>query len=400
VDLCTDEVYKLISDLGINFLSYIESQYNELAYGINLLENKNCTVKNLELASKYGIGSVVWLTSGYDDASYLKTISRFSHYSAFAGLNIIDEPYSLTYYDKSVGPVDEITGPGERYQSLTGYANLYGYANLFPYVLDFTQKKTNAEGYEVYREYMREFCQKFNPKVLSWDYYVLNFKSYVNYFKNLEIGRDVAKEFDIPFWTFMQAGDTLSRKGSSATKTTKEEMLWNLNTMLAYGAKGIQYYTLVQTFGAAYDSRTDGYDLNQSGFISITGKKTQYYDQALAVNNQVKAVDHVLVNSDSEAILAIGGAQSETGITKTAYGCLTSATATAQRGAVIGCFNYRGKQAFYVASNSFDEAQTVTLTFDTWHSLNLISDGLDTKVNAIQHQLNLGKGEAVLIVVD
>lgn len=399
-NLCTDEVYKLISDLGINFLNYIESQYNELAYGIALLENKNCTLKNLELASKYGMGSVVWLTSGYGEANYLKTISRFSHYSAFAGLNIIDEPYSLTYYDRNVGPVDEMTGAGERYKALTGYANLYGYANLFPYVLSMTQKKTNAEGYEVYREYMREFCQKFNPKVLSWDHYVLNSKSYKNYFKNLEIGRDVAKEFDIPFWIFMQTGDTLSRKGDNATKTTTEEMLWNLNTALAYGTKGIQYYTLVQTYGAAYDSNTDSYDLEQSGLISVSGEKTRYYDQALAVNNQVKAVDHVLVNSDSEAILAIGGAQSETGITKTAYGCLTSATATAQRGAVIGCFNYRGKQAFYVASNSFEEAQTVTLTFDGTHTLNLISYGLDSTVSANEYQLSLGKGEAVLIVVD
>lgn len=401
-DLCTDKIYKLISDLGINFMNYTESQYNELAYGLSL-ENKNCTIKNLELASKYGIGSIVWLAGSQNENTYLDLISRFSHYSAFSGVYIIDEPETPYYYERKEGkvPVDEFTSAENKYKLMASYTNTYGYANLFPYALSMTGKDNSEEGYEVYRQYMREFCERFNPKVLSWDHYVLNNKPYKNYYKMLQIGSEVAKEFGIPFWTFMQAGDTAGRTGSTATTTTTEEMLWNLNTMLAYGAKGIQYYTLMQRYSAAYVDSTDGYDFDASGLIAVNGEKTKYYDQAIAVNNQVKAVDHVLINSDSKAVLAIGEtAQTETGLSATSYGCLTGATATAARGAIIGCFDYRGKQAFYVASNSFEENQTVTLSFDTAHSLELIADGLNETRTGDSCTLELEKGKGVLIVVD
>jgi hypothetical protein len=245
---------------------------------------------------------------------------------------------------------------------------------------------------------MREFCEKMKPKSLCWDSYPLGSSSndFTYYYKNLKAGRQVAKEYNIPFWAFLQS---FSRDGEP---NTKEEMLWNINTMLAFGLKGVQYYYLVQPH---WDANVSGdgevYDFNFCGLIGANGQKTQYYDHALAVNKQIMAVDHVLMNSDSEKVLAIGWkAKLETGIYDDSYGVLTSATATADRGAIIGCFNYRGKQAFYVSSNSLDESQTVKLTFDKSHSLELISSSINKTVEASEYTLNLTAGEGVLIVVD
>lgn len=395
-NLCTDEVYKAIKDCGFNFLSYIENYFEN--------HNKMGNLKNLEMASKYGLGALV-LRNDYGSNLWPESFSAvaseyFSHYSGYEGIVVCDEPHGDSYpFVTSGNTINAFVGRS----GYTQYANMYGYTNLLPFGMgrELVGDTTLSEDevLEEYKDYMREFCTKIKPKNLCWDYYVLNGTSeatYRRYYKNLSAGRQVAEEFGIPFWAFLQ---THSQRGRI---NTKEEMLWNINTMLAYGLKGVQYYYLVQPYWEATTSAEDGtHDFEYEGVIAANGQKTEYYDHALAANTQIMAVDHVLMNSDSKAVLAIGnGASTETGLTASSYGALTRATATAERGAVIGCFDYRGKQAFYVSSNSFDEAQTVTLTFDTTHTMELISTNLNRTVTANRYNLSLGKGEAVLVVLD
>lgn len=69
---------------------------------------------------------------------------------------------------------------------------------------------------EAYRTYLQTYCNAYQPKFLSYDNYPFEgkmdaiqgtqTKSDYGYFKNLAIVREVAEEYQIPFWTHVQAG--------------------------------------------------------------------------------------------------------------------------------------------------------------------------------------------------
>ncbi len=52
-------------------------------------------------------------------------------------------------------------------------------------------------------------------------------------------GGAAAQEANIPFWTFVQTCSF----NSGRRIPTEADILWQVNTALAYGAKGIQYFT-------------------------------------------------------------------------------------------------------------------------------------------------------------
>ncbi len=263
----------------------------------------------------------------------------------------------------------------------------------------------------IYRNYINT-CVAPGMKYLSWDYYTFDGAAKKSeYFEHLSIMRDESATRGIPFWGFVQAGSrwndaALELPEANTDFPSASEVLWNANTTLAYGAKGIQWFPLIQPFTFAYEDSEDGYDYNRNGLIAANGEKTRWYDYAKAANQQIALVDEYLLYAENLDVLAIGStAQNETGIKKTTYGdLLTGVTAT--RGALIGVFDYQGKTAFYVVNYDTSEsntgADTITLNFNTnqtWevHSTQLAADVSATSGTSCA--LSLNNGGAALVIL-
>lgn len=383
-DLNTDKVFKLIADAGINHLSYT-------------VQNVINREQNLIYGDKYGIGITTFIdVPEMDNAQYAEFLGRFSYHKSFKGLFVWDEPKA-----------SEMSNYAAKSTKANSYSNIFGYTNLFPN----GYSSTDQIGSD-YQAYLDEYCATYNPKMISWDHYVFRSNSSLRdysdvYFTNLSTIRNTAQREGIPFWGFLQLGDPNGVNDTNKSNTithTASQTLWNANTQLAFGAKGIQYFPLVQPYDYAYCNADGKMYYDASGMISANGEKNKYYDYAVNVNRQIKAVDHILMNSDSKAILATERAKTQTGISATSYGSISSVSNTKSGyynyGVIIGCFDYNGREAYYVVNNDKSNATTVTLTLNKTHNYTTYTADATATASGSTYSATLAAGAAVLVVMD
>ena len=384
----TDEVYQKIKESGINLVTWSIDTYGVEGETANVM-------KQLELAEKNDISLFVRdsrLNNASTTADIAAKIADYSQYASFRGLTIVDEPGSS---DGTYGSTERaLNNYATLSKNIDSFANLNAYTNLLP--LD-TSVGTEAN----YKAYLNEYCSTYNPKVLSYDNYPFNnytVKNCSNYFKNLSIIRDKAAEYKIPFWTFVQAG-----AWGSKTTITEAQMKWNLNMNLAFGAKGIQYFPMVEPTGySTYDGK---------GMITESGETTEYYTYIKNLNQWIATVDDVLMNSESKGIMTTGYYANknikENGITTVdTYGKVSSiatnetAVFSLTNGAVAGCFDYNGKTAVYVVNYDVSKAHTITLGLTEATNYRVLKNDGETDASGTSCAISLGAGEAALVVLD
>lgn len=380
----TDEVFKNIKDSGINLVTWSID-----TYGVDG-ETANVT-KQLELADKYGISLFIRdkdLTNDTSDAQIAHNVADYNKYNSFRGLTIMDEPANANYGTSAA----KLSDYNKISTKLNSYLNLNAYVNLLP--LD-AKQGTESE----YINYVDEYCKTYNPKFLSYDDYPFNnniVKNCSNYFKNLSIIRNKAAEYKIPFWSFVQVGAWGSKK-----TITEAQMKWNLNMNLAFGAKGIQYFPMVEPTG---DAQFDG-----KGIFTETGATTEYYAYVQKLNQWVATVDDILMNSESKGIITTGYYANknikENGVaTVDKYGKIASVQTNETgivNGAVVGCFDYNGKTVAYVVNYDASKSHTITLIYsDESTSYRLLKSDGETTMTGSSCAISLGAGEAALVVID
>ena len=287
-------------------------------------------------------------------------------------------------------------GEGTADRNLSNYARMAallnrvsgvaGYINLFPYYS--TIPNVTWEGYESYvQEYMQSIDQQ---KLISFDHYVFDNEEISEYFKNMSLIRDAAEAQNIPFWAFVQAGKSVS----GGNNPSEKQFYWNVNTCLAMGAKGIQYYPMQQP----------GTTVN--GLIYADGSKSVYYNYAKTINKQIANMDHILMNCTHEGIIAVDSrainntADVTCRLSGTSFRELTGVSTNLGMGAIIGCFDYNGKTALYVVNNSTYLSQNITLAFDSAVSLTQYTDNTQSLGSSQNHSISLQPGSAVLLVVE
>ena len=131
------------------------------------------------------------------------------------------------------------------------------------------------------------------------------------------------------------------------------------------------------------------------------GNKTQWYYYAQTINQHIKAIDEVLMNSTHKGVIA-SGEQANKDLEFTT--CVIESGSfnelqSVSGDALVGCFNYQGKTALYVVNHSFEYAQEVKLTFDRVQNLQLIQKAKKADANAIELTLNMAAVEGILIVI-
>jgi len=193
-----------------------------------------------------------------DGAELIRRVeSVYGVHGSLAGYSLYDEP-DYAKFD-TVGKAFQVVrqqAPGR-----------LPYANLLP---DLGRPAGD------YPNYVEQFCQTVQPALISFDRYPLlpdpgSFD--VNYFGNWLDIRDAGLRHNLPTWTYIQSVGT-----NWYRVPTVAEMLWLINVSLAYGCKGIQYFTYWQPDPA----RGEGF---QPALMDLNGQPTALYRGAKTINN-------------------------------------------------------------------------------------------------------------------
>jgi hypothetical protein len=149
------------------------------------------------------------------------------------------------------------------------------YINLFPLYLPDSLYK--AWGVGDYEGYVEKFVETVKPTYISYDHYALMDDGSLRdgYFRNLEIVRRVALRHNIPFWNIV-----LSNAHFHYANPTEGGLRFQAYTTLAYGAKGISYFTY-------FAPDIGNYRLAP---IDQFGNKTATWDYLRSVNMQIHAL--------------------------------------------------------------------------------------------------------------
>ena len=274
--------YQEMADAGFTFV-----------IGGNGVVDKFFSQRLLEVAGQVGIDVIVTdqrvtgrtFSSSHPDEerAYLqKVVEDYIQYPAFAGLNFFDEPGTDRYESLSAATrFLESVAPGK-----------LAYVNLFP-----SYASTGALKASNYEEYVRRFVSEVRPPVLSFDHYPLLLPDgrssdpapiTEDYFYNWAVIRQVALEAGIPTWVFIQSVDYQNHR-----LPTEAEILWQVNVSLAYGAKGIMYFT--------YWTPQSHENFNMA-LISPQGRRTPLYDYARNTNRYLSVIGKVLLPLTSVSV--------------------------------------------------------------------------------------------------
>jgi len=144
------------------------------------------------------------------------------------------------------------------------------YINLFPNYASAAQL-----GAATYDEYLERFVDTVKPRFISYDHYALMDDGSLRggYFSNLESVRRAALANDLPFWNIV-----LSNAHFHYAEPTEGGLRFQAYTTLAYGARGISYFTY-------FAPHIGNYRLAP---IDQFGHRTATWDMLRSVNLQIQ----------------------------------------------------------------------------------------------------------------
>lgn len=172
-----------------------------------------------------------------------------------------------------------------------------GYVNGQPINGDFWfTLNQNIQG-GTYEDYVYRWVSH-APDVLSFDHYPFRLSNgetilTEKYFDNLEIIRRQALYGDIPFWSYIQSVG-ISHEGIKVPE--RSELYFQVYTSLAYGAKGIIYFTYLTPNGTGF----------HGGLLATDGTPNPTYALARELNQEVLKLGPILQNTVSEAVYHTG----------------------------------------------------------------------------------------------
>ncbi len=168
------------------------------------------------------------------------------------------------------------------------------YVNLLP---DYVPPR--LLGTTSYAEYLERFAREVGPQLLSVDYYPFGEqRDRSSFFANLDALRDTARRHDLPFLWIV-----LAMPHGPYRDPTAAELAWQVFHALAYGARGISYFT--------YWTPAMGDDWNARHGIIANGRPTPRYAEVRQLNHTVRALGAALAGwrsiavADSEGAIAL-----------------------------------------------------------------------------------------------
>ncbi len=306
---------------------------------------------------------------------------------AYGGNLIVDEPGTKQF--------SSLAALGKVWKEQPATKNKLMYANMLPSYASENQLINGAGGGSEngkisYTEYIDDYLARVKPPMFSFDFYPFNGNNtdfQRGYFQQIYDVKTRVEKVGIPFWTFAQIGYF---DGENTRRMPESELLWQINTALACGAKGIQYFNYWQPY------EIPG---NNNAFVDKEGNKVYLYDYGVRANRQIAAVDEVLMKSANMGVIQVGNSPDEipAGAKITSFRSLTEATGG---DALVGCFDFRGKTAFYIAANALTKNCTATLRFSETVKAKITVDAVTREETGESLNISLEAGNGALVVLE
>jgi hypothetical protein len=211
------------------------------------------------------------------DAGLNEAVKQYARHPAFWGFYLMDEPGAGKFAD--LAHVNQFL--------LAKEPNCTPYFNLFP-----TYASEQQLGTKTYEEHVERFMKEVKPRVLSYDHYALlkDGTERADYFRNMEIIRAAGLKYGVPYWYIF-----LITPHYGYRDPTEGDLRWQAYTALAYGYKGLLYFTYASV-------KAEGFG---EGIIDLQGRRTKRYDLARKVNAEINALGPLLAGLRSTAVYHI-----------------------------------------------------------------------------------------------
>ena len=212
------DVLKDIRECGFNLAGFVRPENLDLVSKADL----QCLVSD---GTTHVGDAEAQLDQAEIDKRVQALVKRVGDHKATYGYYLRDEPGADAFAGLATvaGIVRELA-PGR-----------WPYINLFP-------NYANAQqlGAATYEEYLEKFVATCRPTQLSYDHYALmdDGSLRAGYFLNLEQMRRTAKQHTLPFWNIV-----LTVAHFNYREVTPADLRFQVFTTLAYGGRGIAYFT-------------------------------------------------------------------------------------------------------------------------------------------------------------
>lgn len=411
-DYITDDIYRKIADCGINAIVQYNSATDLVTkrnlalgekYGVGLFAPSEY-INDLMKDGLNGVGQVPQYDDYFDSARLASDMAEFAEYDSFLGLHLRDEPFVF-----HAGIAKRIM---EEYNAL-GYENRSVFMNLLGYSKSsniYTMYESVTKGDDYYHLYLDDV----NVPMVSSTAYPFDNPTEARlqgHFETMCVQREMGIKYGRPWWRMMQAGSQWNDAGAWMKSAENPfpyegETIWDINMALAFGAKGISFFPLIQP---EWFARAEGgtYDFDRNGVIAADGSPTRWYYYIQKALKQVKAIDHILMNSASMGMIAHGETSQRLaagtadvpnkGIIED--GKFRQLESVSGGDAIVGCFDFKGGTALYVVNMSTSEKQKTTLDFNGNYGYDITQRAKVVSVSGKSVTLTLEAGEGVMIVL-
>jgi hypothetical protein len=296
----TNARYQEIAAAGFNFViggnGVNNDTYNPTALNAAGANNLRFVLRDNKLTKNINNNDSSGVHSRID-----QLLQTYGGKAALAGIYLYDEPSTNLF---------KILGDARQYLQ-TKNAKQLPWANLYPYTND--PNTLASLGASSYDDYLQQYRTKVNTPFVCFDHYPLINDTGItkSYFQNwAAIRKSSLQSPGVPSWCFIQSVDFKWNDNSYAPRRspTEAELYWQVNVSLAYGCKGIQYFTY---WTPADDSTiTWGHAL-----ISDSGQQTPLYGYATRVNTYLKVVGKALLPLTSVSVVHAGESTLPSGAT-------------------------------------------------------------------------------------
>ncbi|MCY2925736.1 MAG: hypothetical protein NT031_09900 [Planctomycetota bacterium] len=337
----TLERYKEIAECGFN-MTFPDNCWEPASK-----EQQEHNLKVLDLCQQAGLKALIWdgdmiQPEGWKPPTPQEIpgiekamdgiIERYSSHPALLAYMIIDEP-GTSAFDR-IGVINQYL--------LKKDPKHLPYINLLP--------NYTAPGLPAYEKGIVTFLKKVKPALLSWDHYRQMFENGDErcYWDNLETVRRNCLKAKVPYNQII-----VSMKHMGYRECSEADLRWQVWTSLAYGSRGIQYFTYWFVPGLAW--------ADAPAMITKEGTRDAKWDYVKKINTRIAKLGPTLVKLTSTGVYCTDPLPAGTqGLTEDAP------VKKAEGGTlVIGCFkDPAGVEYIMPVNRSFNSVVTATLTLD------------------------------------
>lgn len=247
------------------------------------------TLKMLDFCAQIGMKAMVvdgrtsWQSAFDENFTDLiaGVVADYGSHPATYGYYILDEPSADLF--PALGKVSqELQRQDPRHLP---------YINLFP-----TYASPEQLGTPTYAEHLDKYLSIVKPPVLSYDHYALmkDGTDRVDYFENLALIREYGLRYNVPPWNIILSLPHLSYRDPSAA-----EMRWQVYTSLAYGMKGLMWFTYWTM--PEWEREFGG-----TGIVNPKGEPARLYPIVKQVNGEARVLGKTLLGLTSTGVYHTG----------------------------------------------------------------------------------------------